>query len=198
MAAAFGLLAACGNSSSKPGLVAVGTYLGGGSYLTGPSTCTYTGAPGVFGEDGGKKSTDAESGPRFIVGPGQITEQCKSGVKNEYKAVVPTGTAISGPASIKADGKESAHFEGYLVAGGQRLGGEPGLGWELGPDCSGIAEFGPVHGAQDTGGKDRDRSLVATAKGTCTIKLTASTGSDVLYPSFKGATFHAEQKVTIQ
>ena len=62
------------------------------------------------------------------------------------------------------------------LAGGRELrgihqGGEQPQ-WSLGPDCEGVASFGPVLGSQDTGGADITRTLAPTKPGTCTITAT--------------------------
>ena len=44
--------------------------------------------------------------------------------------------------------------------------------WSLGKDCDGVAVFGVVLGAQDTGGRDITRKLVAARAGSCTITAT--------------------------
>ena len=194
------VLVGCGGSSSTPELHAVGTYIGGGSYLTGSSDCTYLGTDGVFVDDTGKPSTTAERGPRFVMAPGTITESCSSGHKATYTAVVPTGAVITGPASIRATEKDTlaTMYQGALVANGKTLAGKARLDWQLGPDCAGIADFAPVLGAQDTGGKDRTRSLVPTGKaGTCTLMLGVLTGSG-LDESFKPQTFQTTQTVTVK
>lgn len=192
-----GLVLACGSSSSKePQRHAVGTYIGGGS-IFGADNCTYTGsAPAVF-EGADKPATEPANGPRYVTGAGTITKDC-NGTKTKYAATVPTGVTITGPATVKVGSTNNDHFRGALVANGKQLEGEPYLDWTLGPDCAGIAEFGPVMGAQDTGGKDKTRTLVTKSKGTCTVLVTATTGDSALYPSFKGATFKAEKKVTIE
>ena len=195
---AVGALVGCGSSAAEPELHAVGTYIGGGSMYFGSDPCTYTGsAPNVF-EGDNKPATEADSGPRYVTGAGMITQDC-SGSKTQIRTVAASGVKISGPASVKV-GSDTVtdYFSGTLIANGKELRGEAYLDWGLGPDCNGIAEFAPVMGSQDTGGKDRTRSLVTKSKGTCTVLLTATTGDSTLYPDFKGgATFQAQKKVTI-
>jgi hypothetical protein len=190
------VLAACGGSGPAPHLHAVGTYIGGGSMSFGSDPCTYAGsAASVFGGDD-KPATEAARGPRYVTGTGTITRECPE-TKMTFTAVMPTGVTISGSSAFKIGSTNNDHYRGILVANGTELDGEPRLDWTLGPDCAGIAEFGPVHGSQDTGGPAKTRSLVAKTKGTCTVMLTATTGDNVLYPTFKGSTFKAEKKVAI-
>jgi hypothetical protein len=196
-AVAVGVLAACGSKASGPELHAVGTYIGGGSIMFGSDPCTYAGsAPGVF-EGGDKPATEAARGPRYVTGAGMITQDCE-GRKTQVQTVAATSVNISGPAAVKAGTESESNYSGTLMANGKELDGEPYLDWGLGPDCNGIAEFGPVMGSQDTGGSDRTRKLVTKGKGTCTVLLTATTGGSTNYPDFKGgATFQAQKKVTI-
>ncbi len=195
--AAGALLGACGSSARAPELHSVGTYIGGGSMRLGTNDeCTYTGsAAGVF-EGDEKPATEANRGPRYVTGVGTITRDC-SGTKTRYEAVMPTAAMIDGPATLKLGSEDLNFLSAHLVANGKRLAGEASLDWGLGPDCNGVAEFAPVTGSQDTGGPSRSRSLVVKAKGTCTVLLTAQTGENVSYPSFKGATFQAQHKVAI-
>jgi len=185
---AFALLAGC---SSKGGenLHAVGTYIGGGSHLTGSDDCTYSGEPGVFVESG-----KPEKGPRFVRGPGKITVKCKD-TTSTWRAAEPTGVKLWGPSKVKV-GAESELFTANLVAGKETLFGEANIEWQLGHDCANVAEFGPVLGAQDTGGRDRSRKLVAKAKGTCTVIVTLGTGNPS--ETFPGKVFQQEMLVTVQ
>ena len=195
----FAVLAGCG-SKDKDAVSfltnhAVGTYIGGAS-MFGSETCTYAGTPGVFQTDDGKPSADAEGGPRFVFAAGTITKECKSGHKAKVNALVPTGAKISGPSKLKV-GDTNNMFHPHLVANGKELGGEAYVDWKLGNDCNGIAEFGPVLGAQDTGGKDRTRDLVTKGKGKCTVMLGLTTGT-ALAESFKPQTLQTELVVTIE
>jgi hypothetical protein len=189
-------LGACGSSAVEPDRVAVGTYIGGGSFLFGPSTCEYAGDPGVFRTEEGSTSADFEGGPRFIVGPGAIKQQCKSGYTAQSVAMIPTGVVITGPSAVKIGTQPDDYFRDVLVAGTTELGGEAYTDWQLGPDCNGVAEFAPVMGAQDTGGKDRIRSLVPKTKGTCTIIAKATVGP--FHDGFQPMSFSAQKRITIQ
>jgi hypothetical protein len=186
---AIGLVAGCGGTGAHT-QHAAGTYVGGGSYLVGPDDCTYTGSAGVFGAD----SATPERGPRFVRKPGTITVTCPKTTYTE-EAVEPTGARIYGPDTVAA-GTTSELFTSYLVAGGEDLRGEASLEWTLGDDCKGIATFDTVYGAQDTGGRDRSRQLVATAKGTCTVKVALVTGS-LSAEDFVPQTFRTSKRVTI-
>lgn len=187
-------IAACGGSggsgSSTPNH-AVGTYVGGGSMMFGPDNCVYSGSPTVFSHD----STLDRPGPRLVVGAGSITQTCGSS-KTTTPAVVPTGAVIIGPATVK-HGAVQASFAAHLVADGRELTGEPTIEWTLGHDCDGIATFGPVLGAQDTGGRDRTRTLEPAGAGKCTVIATLTTGS-TLEASFKPQAFQAEKLVAVE
>ncbi len=186
-------LAACGGShASDPGQHAVGTYVGGGSMLFGADDCTYAGAPGVFATD----SATPAKGPRFVVGPGKISVACPKTSYDEL-AVVPTGATISGPKKIGATHEIADSFSAHLVAGGRELAGEASIDWTLGTDCAGVAAYGDVLGAQDTGGRDRTRTLVRAAKGKCTVIVTLTTGNGS-EPGFAGKAFQAEQLVAVE
>lgn len=182
----------CGSSgASSLGDYAVGTYIGGGAILTGSDDCTYQGGPTVFAP----ASATAAAGPRFITGPGRILVHCPK-VELTAEAIEPTGIAIAGPAKVERG--KSDLFTAHLVAGGgKELQGEASLDWKLGPDCAGRAAFSAVLGAQDTGGRDRHRTLEATAAGTCTVIATMTTGT-ALVESFRGKSFQAETLVTIE
>lgn len=177
---------------------AVGTYIGGGS-IFGADNCTYAGTPGVFMNDEGKPSSEPAAGPRFVFAAGTITQECTSGHKSKINAVVPTGAKIikaMGPGKVKV-GSKGEMFKPVLVANGKELGGNANEEWKLGHDCAGIADFGPVLGSQDTGGKDRSRTLEAKAKGKCTVILGLTTGSP-LNGSFNPQSFQTEMLVTIE
>lgn len=156
----------------------MGTYIGGGSYLFGADDCQYSGAPGVF-----VNSAVPESGPRFVRGAGKITIACPK-VTRDVLAVLPTGAKIWGEPTMKAGEKQL--LTANLVAGGDDLFGEARIEWSLGSDCTNVASFGPVMGAQDTGGKDRSRDLIATAKGTCQVTVLLTTGSELENVAGKG------------
>ncbi len=197
MSKAFGLLvvvAACGGAKNSEQRHAVGTYIGGGSIMFGPSSCLYAGGAGVFQGDDAPSETPAK-GPRFVFASGHITQTCGD-QKTQIVAVKPTGAVIEGPRKVKA-GTKSGLFEAKLVADGKPLAGEGALDWKLGKDCDGIATFDAVLGSQDTGGPDRTRTLIANTKGTCTISVGITTGS-ALHESFKPQAFQAEQRVTIE
>ncbi|MBA3818908.1 MAG: hypothetical protein H0X17_08455 [Deltaproteobacteria bacterium] len=187
---ALTLLTACGSSASTLTEHAVGTNVGGGS-MFGADNCTYAGSPSVLAG----ASSGAAPGPRFVFAPGTITQTCGD-TTTEIKAIVPTGAAITGPGKLKR-GSESDLFQGRLVANGRELRGEASMDWRLGKDCAGIAQLAPVLGAQDTGGRDRSRKLVATGAGTCTVILVLTTGAGSHW-SFKPQVFQAEKLVTIE
>jgi hypothetical protein len=194
-------LAGCGSSKhdSLSFLTnhAVGTYIGGGSMI-GADSCTYAGAAGMFEprvDSLPSAPTAPDKGPRFVLAPGSITKEC-GGTKTTVKAVVATEAKITGPTKVKS-GTKSESYQAELFAEGKRLGGEAYLDWKLGPDCDSIAHFAGVLGAQDTGGADRQRELVTTAKGTCTVTVAVSTGNET-YKAYTPQTFKAELKVTIE
>lgn len=139
--------------------------------------------------------TAPDKGPRFVLAAGSITKEC-NGTKTTVEAVVATEARISGPTKVKS-GTKSESYQVELIGGGKQLGGEASLDWKLGPDCDGIAHFGDVLGAQDTGGADRHRALVTTAKGTCTVTVVVSTGNET-YKAYTPQTFKTELKVTIE
>ena len=187
--ALFVLVAGCGSKGANDGgLHAVGTYIGGGSVF-GADDCQYSGGPGVFVE-----SSKPEKGPRFVRAPGRITVSCPK-TTLEVTAVEPTAAKMSGPSKVKV-GATSEPFSAALVAGGKELSGRAQIEWSLGTDCQNIATFGPVLGAQDTGGRDRTRELVTTGKGTCTITVALTTG--VPSESFQGKGWQDSKLVTIE
>jgi hypothetical protein len=149
----------------------VGTYIGGGSWLLGPSDCTYDAPPSVA-----RLSRD-EHGEPFMAelkGEGEIAETCPN-LKTVYDVVRATGGRIEGPASVDA-GATSGPYSFVPLAGARELrgvhqGGESPV-WSLGKDCTGVAAFGVVHGSQDTGGPDITRTLIAARAGACTISAT--------------------------
>jgi hypothetical protein len=148
---------------------AVGTYIGGGSML-GPDDCTYRGTAGVFHDH----ADEAQRGPRMVTAPGTITVTCAK-TSREVIAVQPTGATISGETEMTVGATQI--LRANLVDGHDALDGEGAPDWHLGSDCAGIAEFGPVLGAQDTGGKDKTRDLVAHGAGTCHVAVAITTGS---------------------
>jgi hypothetical protein len=190
------LAAACGSDGkSSLGVYAVGTYIGGGS-IFGADDCTYEGGPSVFqSSDEPTPSSTPAKGPRFITNPGRIVVRCP---KTELAAVAahPTGATMTGPKTLKR-GAKSDIFMAQLVANKQELRGEANIEWQLGSDCAGIATFSPVLGAQDTGGRDRTRTLEPIAAGKCTVIATLTTGS-TLYPSFAPKAFQTQTLVTVQ
>ena len=184
------VLTGCGSAArGARDAVAVGTYVGGGDVIFGPDPCTYTAAPGVLG-----KSEYAPRGPLMVIGAGTITATCPNN-NHEIDAVVPTAARISGPTKVAAGG--AGDFDGTLVAGERIASGKARIEWTLGRDCDGAAHFDAVLGAQDTGGPDRNRKLLATAKGACTVSLSLTTG-DSADASVPHQTFKAEQHVVIE
>ncbi len=186
------VLGACGAKSSSPYDYAVGTYIGGGSIM-GADNCTYSAGPNVF-MPSGELGAPAK-GPRFISGAGQIDVKCPN-TEYEAEAIVPTGVKITGPNSLTV-GAESQRFSATLVAGDRELNGEPTLEWVLSIGCEGHAAFGEVLGAQDTGGRDRTRTLTTTSAGTCQVDVMATTGNSS-YPSFQRKAFMDSILVTIK
>jgi hypothetical protein len=192
--------AACGTSSANPfdqERHAVGTYIGGGSFLRGTSSCTYEGGPRVFMPNGTNTtpSWTPDAGPRFVFAPGRIIKRCGDSTER-LAAVEPTGAVIDGPAKIKR-GTTSDLYTAQLIANGLPLRGDAPIEWHLGQDCAGITEFAPVMGAQDTGGRDRFRQLIANGKGTCTLTVDLTLGSS-LAPSFQPRTFQTHRLITIE
>lgn len=148
---------------------AVGTHMGGGSVLTGSSSCTYE-APAEVAE-----LARNEAGEAFmakLVGPGTVTQICGS-EKSIFDVVVPTALVITGPDEVKAGTTSEGAYAVVLLAGSRQLRGvrqgSPSPDWQLAPGCEGGAEFAPVLGSQDTGGRSIVRNLMAKKAGTCTI-----------------------------
>jgi hypothetical protein len=178
----------CGSHTSRGEVHAVGTYIGGGSMLFGADDCEYSGAPGVFAANG----ATPERGPRFVRGAGAITIACPK-VTRQVTALEPTGAKIWGEPEMKSGEKQL--LTANLVADKDDLVGEARIEWTLGSDCTNVASFGPVLGAQDTGGKDRSRDLVATGKGSCHVTVTLTTGSAL--DNIPGKTFEQSLLVTV-
>ncbi len=153
---------------------AVGTNIGGGSFLTGPSSCTYEAEPAVA-----TLSKHHETGEPFmagLVGPGTITEIC-GGTRTVHDVLAATALRIDGPATIAVKTEPSESYRVTPLAGdrvlhGVKQGGES-PDWTLGPDCAGVATFGPVLGSTDTGGSDITRKLIAAKPGICTLEAKA-------------------------
>lgn len=166
---------ACGTAANQGGEYAVGTYIGGGSYLF-VDHCRYVAGPAVFAPSASNDvpSTTPAPGPRFITAPGKIKVLCPA-VTLEAEAFEPTGVAIVGPETVRV-GTQSERITANFVAGSHKLRDGGQISWELGKDCAGVARLGPIRGAQDTGGEDRGRTLIAIAKGTCTLLVTMETG----------------------
>ena len=181
-------LVGCGSHTSRGEVHAVGTYIGGGSILFGADDCSYSGAPGVLVGS----SATPERGPRFVRGAGPITIACPK-VTRQVTALEPTGAKIWGEEKMKAG--ETQLVSANLVAGADDLVGEARIEWALGSDCTNVASFGPVMGAQDTGGPDRSRDLRAAGKGTCHVTVTLTTGSDL--ESVPGKAFQQSMLVTV-
>lgn len=183
-------LGACSHKA-EPSRHAVGTYINEGSMIFGANPCTVISDTAVFPP--GETETE---GTRFVFAPGNIVETCGDS-KLATIALMPTAVKITGPAQliVGADGVE--YFDATLMAGDKTLEGNADLEWSLGPDCNQIAEFAPVMGSQDTGGPDRFRRLVARGAGTCTVIVTATTGS-FLYEAFTPAQFRAAKRVVLK
>ena len=152
------------------GARAVGTSIGGGSTMFGPSDCTYAARPEVatFARDDQGRPFMAE-----LTGPGIITETCGSTV-NTYDVLVPTALRIDGPAVVERGAGIAADFGVTLLAGERTLLGLSSGGvrptWSLGPDCSGVARFDDPLGSQDTGGPAITRIVLPEAPGNCTVR----------------------------
>jgi hypothetical protein len=172
---------------------AIGTYIGGGSFLIGSDPCEYAGEAGVFDDEA--PALSFQRGPRFVVGEGRILQRCGTTV-TPVRAQWPTAALITGPKQIRA-GAESEMFQGELVSGNRILMGKGNLDWSLGRDCRGVAVFAPVLGSSDTGGPDRFRTLRTSLPGTCTLTLRMTTG-DYLSPHFKPQTYDAAMTVEIR
>ena len=162
---------ACCTRAQPRQAYAVGTYIGGGSWLLGPSDCTYDAPPSVAALVNGQR------GQPFMAelkGEGTIVETCRD-VKTVYDVVRATDGRIDGPATLDA-GATSAPYAFVPLAGTRELRGvhqgNASPEWSLGKDCDGVAVFGVVLGAQDTGGRDITRTLVAARAGSCTITAT--------------------------
>jgi hypothetical protein len=101
-----------------------------------------------------------------------ITETCGD-TKRTIDALKATRLEIAGADTLKV-GATSDHYAVKVFAGDRPLRGvEQGNkapDWQLDKDCDGIATFGPVLGAQDTGGADISRTLVTTKAGSCTLE----------------------------
>lgn len=154
-----------GCSPSQPPAYAVGTVLGGGSFLTGPSPCTYEGPTGVaeFWPD--------RRGAR-LVGEGVVKETCGNQVEM-IEIVRPTGLFMEGPDTLKVGATSENSFRVGARAGSRLLSGKLNPEWSLAEDCRGVAEFGPVLGSQDTGGPATWRNLVTVKPGSCTVTARA-------------------------
>lgn len=159
------LLGVIGCSPSQPPAYAVGTTLGGGSFLTGPSPCTYEGPPEV-----------AELWPdrrgAALVGEGVVKQTCGDQVE-KIEIVRPTGLHMEGPDRLKAGVEESDLYTVEARVGSRSLSGKLNPEWALAEDCKGVAEFGPVYGSQDTGGPATSRRLVTVKPGSCTVTARA-------------------------
>ena len=182
-------LAGCGSRASRGELHAVGTYIGGGSMLFGTDDCQYSGAPGVFASN----SATPEPGPRFVRGAGEITIACPK-VTRHVTAVEPTGAKIWGEPEMKIGEKQL--LTANLVSDSDDLSGQARIEWTLGSDCASVASFGPVLGAQDTGGRDRSRDLIAAAKGSCHVTVTLTTGNEL--DNIPGKAFQQSMLVTVR
>jgi hypothetical protein len=177
--------AGCGHAAAElPRAQAVGTYIGA---IT--PDCTYTG-PAL--------ASDATGAPgrRFAAREGEITVSCRGSVYT-IRAVNPTSATISGPDELPVGKTVNENYVAHLAAPGFELDNDPfDVEWSLGADCLNHAEFAPVMGAQDTGGRERFRHLVVSSPGTCTLKVSATTGSSS-YESFIPQTFRAEKTVKL-
>lgn len=148
---------------------AVGTYIGGGSVLFGPGTCTYDAPPDVA-----ELSRD-QQGVVFmakLVGEGSISERCNGRV-TAHPVRRATALRMDGPSVVRR-GMVAGPFSVVPLAGATELRGVHQGGtsptWSLAPDCAEVAEVAPVLGASDTGGPSIQRTLVALRAGTCTIE----------------------------
>lgn len=163
-------IVACGKTRAEGGEPwAVGTYIGAGSWLFGPGTCTYDAPPGVADLTRNDKGVAVMA---KLVGEGTITESCNGRVTT-HPVKKATALRIDGPASVRLGARDTSSFSVVPLAGTAELRGVHQGGtspeWSLRPDCAGVAEFAPVLGASDTGGSSIMRTLVGKKAGTCTI-----------------------------
>ncbi len=159
------VLGACGSKKgSRTEAYPVGISVGAGAVIVGASSCTYE-APASVAKLGASH-TSAE-----LVGEGEITETCGE-TRRTLDVLKPTGVRIDGPEKGKVGAKD-LRFVATLVAGARTLTGVTSSNaramWTQGNDCKDTAAFGPVLGAQNAGGSDIARELVAMKPGTCTI-----------------------------
>lgn len=163
-------LCACSSGKSDPTPAhAVGTFLGGGSFLFGPDTsgCTYEAPPSVA-EIGGSRTMAK------LVGEGTVTKVCGD-KRTSIQVLSPTRARIDGPAKVAVGGAQEEPYRAQVLAGDRELEGavqgsvQPE--WALGEDCKGVAAFQRVLGAQDTGGRSILRYLDAMKPGKCTLKV---------------------------
>ena len=185
---------ACGKTRAEAGEPwAVGTYIGAGSWLFGPGTCTYDAPPGVADLTRNPKGVAVMA---KLVGEGTITESCNGRVTT-HPVQKATALRIDGPTKVPLGARETSSFSVVPLAGTTELRGVHQGGtspeWSLRPDCVGVAEFeggaegtgrttrtdraqrgraefAPVLGASDTGGPSIVRTLVPRKAGTCTIE----------------------------
>ena len=163
--------AACGKTRAEGGDAwAVGTYIGAGSFLFGPGTCTYDAPPGVADLTKNDKGVAVMA---KLVGEGTITESCNGRVTT-HPVKKATAIRIDGPATVRLGARATPSFSVVPLAGTTELRGVHQGGtspdWSLRTDCAGVAEFAPVLGASDTGGPSIQRTLVGQKAGTCTIE----------------------------
>jgi hypothetical protein len=163
------------NERLAPEPVAVGTSLGGGSWLFGASGCTYD-APASVAE----LSTN-DKGARFratLVGEGSVTETCANW-RTIYRVRKATALRIVSPTYLPVGDNDHVNEDFSVVPRAQteplqalRQGGEAPQ-WDLGDDCAGVARFGPALGNSDTGGASIRRRLIGLDAGTCTVRASA-------------------------
>lgn len=169
------LLLACGGrrAPDPEAAWAVGTTIGGGSVLVGPSPCTYQAPPEVAEliRDGAGAASMAR-----LIGPGEVTEVCPSETRR-YPVLKASALRLDGPSTLQVgQTRAEDRYEVTPLADGRPLLGVRPSGtspeWSLGPDCAGVAEFGPVYGSRDTGGPEVTRTLVPVGAGTCSLSAT--------------------------
>jgi hypothetical protein len=149
----------CGSKGDKRDAWPVGILAGG--------ICRYDGAPTVAQPDGAYAR---------LIGEGSIVEDC-GGQKRTIDVLKPTSLAIEGPATVKVGEKVDVKraFDPRLMAGARPLDGvsssNASTGWTPQPDCAGVATLEEPLGAQDTGGRELGRRLVALKPGPCTLDV---------------------------
>jgi hypothetical protein len=156
-----GAAAGCKSAARERDAYPVGLLVGG--------VCTYDAPASVA-------SIEAERKYARLVGVGEVVETCGDS-KTTYDVLVPTAMEIAGPPAVKVGEADAAKrtFAPHLLAGKRPLTGYGSSNarptWLLDADCAGIATLEEPLGAQDTGGPEIDRRMVAIKAGTCTLEV---------------------------